>query len=62
MDFAHDVHDWLGGYPYESIGSDTLDKLLGQLGFRPVRAKVHAASIGLFGSGRNEYVYRRAAD
>ena len=19
MDFFHDVHDWLGGYPYESI-------------------------------------------
>src|SRR6185312_67209 len=19
MDFEHDVHDWLGGYPYESI-------------------------------------------
>jgi SAM-dependent methyltransferase len=62
MDFAHDVHDWLGGYPYESIGSDALGKLLGQLGFRQVRAKVHAASIGLFGSGCNEYVYRRAAD
>src|SRR5262245_16464758 len=21
MDFAHDVHDWLGGYPYESIAA-----------------------------------------
>jgi SAM-dependent methyltransferase len=62
MDFAHDVHDWLGGYPYESIGSDALDKLLGRLGFRQVRAKVHSRSIGLFGSGCNEYVYRRAAD
>jgi SAM-dependent methyltransferase len=61
MDFAHDVNDWLGGYPYESIGSDALDKLLGQLGFRQVRAKLHSASIGLFGSGCNEYVYRRAA-
>jgi SAM-dependent methyltransferase len=62
MDFAHDVHDWLGGYPYESIGPDELDKLLGQLSFRHVRATVHSASIGLFGSGCNEYVYRLAAD
>lgn len=59
MDFAHDVHDWLGGYPYESIGPLALDKILRKLGFQKMRAKIRRASIGAFGSGCNEYVYRR---
>jgi SAM-dependent methyltransferase len=59
MDFAHDVHDWLGGYPYESIGPGALDKILSQLDFQKIRAKIRRAPIGAFGSGCNEYVYRR---
>jgi SAM-dependent methyltransferase len=34
MDFAHDVHDWLGGYPYESIGSTWLSAAAGEGAFR----------------------------
>lgn len=62
MDFVHDVHDWLGGYPYESIGPVHLDKLLMKCGFQKIRAKIRRASIGVFGSGCNEYVYRRVAE
>jgi len=62
MDFAHDVHDWLGGYPYESIGPGHLGKLLTQRGFQKMRAKVRRAPIGVFGSGCDEYVYRRVAE
>jgi SAM-dependent methyltransferase len=62
MDFAHDVHDWLGGYPYESIGPDRLDKLLTQCGFQKMRTRVRRAPIGIFGSGCDEYVYRRVAE
>jgi SAM-dependent methyltransferase len=62
MDFAHDVHDWLGGYPYESIAPGYLDKLLTQRGFQKMRAKVRRAPIGVFGSGCDEYVYRRVAE
>jgi len=62
MDFAHDVHDWLGGYPYESIRPADVAKQLTALGFEEVRTKVHPGSIGLFGSGCDEYVYRRRAD
>jgi SAM-dependent methyltransferase len=62
MNFANDVHDWLGGYPYESIGVTHLDKLLTQYAFQKIRAKVRRASIGVFGSGCNEYVYRRVAE
>src|SRR5574337_527310 len=28
MDFYHDVHDWLGGYPYESISSHEVGELM----------------------------------
>jgi 2-polyprenyl-3-methyl-5-hydroxy-6-metoxy-1,4-benzoquinol methylase len=62
MDFTHDVHDWLGGYPYESIRPAEVDRLLSQLGFQQVRAKLRRGSLGLFGSGCNEYVYQRIAD
>jgi SAM-dependent methyltransferase len=61
MNFAHDVHDWLGGYPYESVGVARLEKLLTQRGFQKIRAKVRRASLGVFGSGCNEYVYGRVA-
>jgi 2-polyprenyl-6-hydroxyphenyl methylase/3-demethylubiquinone-9 3-methyltransferase len=62
MDFAHDVHDWLGGYPYESIRPADVAKELAEFKFEHVRSKVHPTSIGLFGSGCDEYVYRRAGD
>jgi SAM-dependent methyltransferase len=61
MDFAHDMHDWLGGYPYESIKPAEVDKLLTQNGFRQIQARLHGNRIGLFGSGCDEYVYRRVA-
>jgi len=59
MDYEHDVHDWLGGYPYESIKPSEVAAELGKLGFEHVRSKVQPYSTGLFGSGCDEYVYRR---
>ena len=38
MDFAHDVHDWLGGYPYESISAPEVEALMRRLGFEHVRS------------------------
>ena len=61
MDFYHDVHDWLGGWPYESILPEETDHLMRQLGMSQIRSflipgrKTH----GLLGSGCDEYVYRR---
>lgn len=65
MDFYHDVHDWMGGWPYESILPSEVDSLMGSLGFGPVRvfaAKglIGGRRIGFFGSGCDEYVYRRS--
>lgn len=61
MEFYHDVHDWLGGYPYESILPDDVDALMTSCGLRhqasflcaPTRGKTH----GLLGSGCDEYRY-----
>jgi len=63
MDYYHDVHDWLGGWPYESISPDEVERHMCALGFEPVRKfisknRLHRC-IGLFGSGCDEYVYRR---
>jgi 2-polyprenyl-6-hydroxyphenyl methylase/3-demethylubiquinone-9 3-methyltransferase len=62
MDFRHDVHDWLGGYPYATLGAAEVEALMASLGFAKVRefaVSRSARPIGVFGSGCDEYVYRR---
>lgn len=63
MDFSHDLHDWMGGYPYESTSPGEFDQLMTGLGFRPERRFLMPDSfplrLGLFGSGNDEYVYRK---
>lgn len=66
MHFEHDVHDWLGGWPYESILPQEVDSLLSPLGFSLERSFVSTGRwmgrhTGIFGSGCDEYVYRRVA-
>jgi 2-polyprenyl-6-hydroxyphenyl methylase/3-demethylubiquinone-9 3-methyltransferase len=62
MDFYHDVHDWLGGWPYESISPDEVDRLMRQLGMQRIRAFVHPRKVaGIFGSGCDEFVYGNGA-
>jgi 2-polyprenyl-3-methyl-5-hydroxy-6-metoxy-1,4-benzoquinol methylase len=59
MDFTHDVHDWLGGFPYETASATEVDEFLVGLGFVAERIFARPISLGLFGSDCNEYVYRR---
>jgi 2-polyprenyl-6-hydroxyphenyl methylase/3-demethylubiquinone-9 3-methyltransferase len=59
-DFWHDVHDWLGGHPYEVISPPEVEAMMRSLGFAEVRKFVQKPSVGIFGSGCDEYVYRRA--
>jgi 2-polyprenyl-6-hydroxyphenyl methylase/3-demethylubiquinone-9 3-methyltransferase len=62
MDWGHDVHDWLGGYPYESTDPTSVLGHLASLGFAPRQMFEHgAAAFGLFGSHCDEYVLRRDA-
>jgi predicted RNA methylase len=63
MDFYYDLHDWLGGYPYESASSKKIDHLMSELGLTHIRSFVARngfwSRFGLFGSGCDEYVYAK---
>lgn len=59
MNWHRDVHDWLGGYPYESASAADVKAKLARLGFRVVRSFEDPAGIGLFGSGCDQFVCRR---
>jgi 2-polyprenyl-6-hydroxyphenyl methylase/3-demethylubiquinone-9 3-methyltransferase len=64
MDFEHDVHDWMGGWPYESISAREVEVLMQDLDFSPVRVfarkgRIFGRDPGFFGSGCDEYVYRK---
>jgi len=59
MDFFTDVHDWLGGYPYESVDPADLMEHVGKLGFTPVVEHALPKSIGVFGAGCCEFTLRR---
>jgi SAM-dependent methyltransferase len=60
MSFYHDVHDWMGGWPYESISPAQVDRLMSDLGMRLVRCfTLEGIRAGVFGSGCDEYVYGR---
>ena len=63
MKFEHDVHDWLGGYPYESISPRALRQLVGKSGFAGVREFVASekVKVGILGSGCDEFVFRKNA-
>ena len=63
MDYYHDVHDWMGGWPYESISPEEVERHMRSLGFEAERMFVSKSRliryIGILGSGNDEYVYRR---
>jgi 2-polyprenyl-6-hydroxyphenyl methylase/3-demethylubiquinone-9 3-methyltransferase len=57
MNFDNDVHDWLGGYPYETASEEEIVARCRPLGFTEVRSFVQPRSLGLFGSGCSEFVF-----
>ncbi len=62
MDYINDIHDWMGGYPYESIRPATAEAMMERLGFLPVRSFTRGFSLGLFGSGCDEYLFQSRSD
>jgi 2-polyprenyl-6-hydroxyphenyl methylase/3-demethylubiquinone-9 3-methyltransferase len=57
MRYGTDVHDWLGGYPYESATPDEIGQFLHGAGFAIARKfAAPAGRIGLLGTGCDEYV------
>ena len=64
MDYYHDVHDWMGGYPYESISPEATEVMMLDIGlYRELaftrRGWLFGRSPGVFGSGCDEYTYIR---
>lgn len=59
MSLTHDIHDWLGGYPYEPIGADELAGHMAELGFDEIKRFARPKELGLLGSGCDEFVFRR---
>jgi 2-polyprenyl-3-methyl-5-hydroxy-6-metoxy-1,4-benzoquinol methylase len=59
MNFSHDVHDWMGGYPYETASADELHDRICAMGFTEERSFRIPPSSGIFGSGCHEFVFRR---
>ena len=62
MNFYRDVHDWMGGYPSQSISAMSVEKLMQSLNFTRVRVESLPtgtfASLGIFGTSCTEFVYR----
>jgi 2-polyprenyl-6-hydroxyphenyl methylase/3-demethylubiquinone-9 3-methyltransferase len=59
MNFSHDAHDWLGGFPYESASAAELHDRICGMGFTEQRAFLFPARFGLFGSACHEFVFRK---
>lgn len=60
MDHNHDIHDWLGGYPYETALAPDVDCKLTGLGLSKERVFAYPRlGRAPFGSVCDEYVYRR---
>lgn len=66
MLFEQDMHDWLGGWPYESISPIGVERAMSRLGLQKLREFAKGGYfLGIrwteFGSGCDEYVYARPA-
>lgn len=64
MNFDIDIHDWLGGYPYESVQPEHFVDEMGRSGFSVKRKNVRypgRTPSGIFGSGCDEFVLGRAS-
>jgi 2-polyprenyl-6-hydroxyphenyl methylase/3-demethylubiquinone-9 3-methyltransferase len=60
MNWHHDVHDWLGGYPYESTLPDIVESSVAKSGFATVRLFDRRPVLaGLFGAPCFEQVLER---
>jgi SAM-dependent methyltransferase len=67
MDYYHDVKDWLGGYPYESVSVPEVERLMTNLDFqrRTVfsrEGRFFGRCLGIFDTGCDEFVYVRQTD
>tara|TARA_Y100001968_G_scaffold207229_1_gene190430 strand:+ start:12514 stop:13356 length:843 start_codon:yes stop_codon:yes gene_type:complete len=58
MNYYKNVHDWLGGYPYEGISSKQCISLFNSLGFEESYVSLPGKYWAL-SSGCNEYIFKK---
>lgn len=59
MDFYKDIHDWLGGYPYETILPANCRHFFTEKGFVLSQQKIHNEGISIaISSGCDEYLFK----
>jgi SAM-dependent methyltransferase len=62
MHASTDLHDWMGGYPYESASPQEIRRKLNSAGFTKLLEFIVAPpAFGIWGSGCDEYVYQAPA-
>ena len=59
MNFSHDAHDWLGGYPYETATATELHDRICRMGFTELRSFRQRVTFGLFGARCHEFVFQK---
>jgi SAM-dependent methyltransferase len=59
MNFLTDIHDWLGGYPYESAAAPEIISFFDELGFDMLVDGRLPASRGLLGTGVAQFTFVR---
>jgi hypothetical protein len=59
MNFSHDVHDWLGGYPYETATANEIHNRICCMGFTEKLSFLLPRTVGLFGLGCHEFVFQK---
>ena len=59
MNFHTDVHDWIGGYPYQSATPEEILSFMNQLDFKPIKYPETKICFGFFGTGCVEYVFQK---
>ena len=60
MSWHHDVHDWLGGFPYESAHPAQVEEFLSHRGFSLAhRGARNPYRLGIFGTACDEFVAHR---
>ena len=57
MDYYHDLHDWMGGYPYQSARPSEVQRFFRARGFRQTVFTPSGVRIGMFGSGCSQYTF-----
>jgi 2-polyprenyl-3-methyl-5-hydroxy-6-metoxy-1,4-benzoquinol methylase len=61
MDVVRDIHDWMGGYPYESTSPAEVLPFMKEREFEHLETELYRTRLGgVFGSGCTEYVFRKS--